>query len=388
MRRRPRAPSSFPGDAGGMHDAPIALALLVACGGPLAPRRALLEAAGDPVAATEAPDALRVACGLTPAQRALLERPPARELDAVRTWLATPGRRIVGWTDPDYPPALRAAASPPLALFVEGDVGLLWRPAVAVVGSRGPTPAGREHAAEFARAFAQAGLVVGSGLAAGIDTAAHAAALDAGGATFAVLGTGPDVVYPRSNTALHARIGADGALLSEHLPGTGPKREHFPSRNRLLAALCLGTVVIEAAERSGALITARLAADAGREVFALPGSVRNPLARGCHRLIRDGASLVQSPAEVIESLAPAAVREAGERQRDLCAAGHAPVSGRSGGDDGDHDGLWKHLGYDPTDMDQLVARTGLTPSRLSSMLLVMELEGRVAQQHGRFFRVA
>ncbi|TZF81090.1 DNA-processing protein DprA, partial [Cognatilysobacter lacus] len=178
--------------------------------------------------------------------------------------------------------------------------------------------------------------------------------------------------------------------LSEHLPGTGPRREHFPSRNRLLAALCLGTLVVEAAERSGAMITARLAADAGRDVFAIPGSVLNPLARGCHRLIRDGAVLVQSPEEVIEALGEQAASEAAAHQRELFAAGR--TVGQSSQpwacSDGDHQSLWKELGFDPTDMDQLVERTGLTPSRLSSMLLVMELEGRVAQQHGRFFRVA
>lgn len=310
----------------------------------------------------------------------------------MEAWLREPGHRVLGWTDPDYPPALREAASPPLALFVAGDVSLLWRPAIAVVGSRGPTPGGREHAAEFARAFAQAGFVVGSGLAAGIDAAAHAAALDAGGGTVAVLGTGPDVVYPRANAQLHERIAAAGVIVTEHLPGTGPRREHFPSRNRLLAAMCLGTVVVEAAERSGAMITARLAADAGREVFAVPGSIRNPLARGCHRLIRDGAALVRSPEDVIEALGTQAAHEAAALARGLFAgADHgtrlAETEQRGDGHP-DHDGLWKVLGFDPTDMDQLIDRTGLTPSRLSSMLLVMELEGRVSQQHGRYFRVA
>ena len=252
--------------------------------------------------------------------------------------------------------------------------------------------AGREHAAEFARAFARAGFVVGSGLAAGIDAAAHAATLAVDGGTVAVLGTGPDVVYPRSNTELHRRIAEAGALVTEHLPGTGPRREHFPSRNRLLAALCLGTVVVEAAERSGAMITARLAADAGREVFALPGSIRNPLARGCHRLIRDGATLVQSPEDVIEQLGAAAAEEAAAHRRELDrpapAADEWTASNDAAMPGSDHEVLWKVLGFDPTDMDQLIERTGLTPSRLSSMLLVMELEGRVAQQHGRFFRVA
>ncbi|AXK73403.1 DNA-protecting protein DprA [Lysobacter sp. TY2-98] len=373
-----------------MHDA-LALATLVAAGGPLAPRRALLEAATTASHAI-ADSARWTAHGLSEAQIATLRRPQGSMLDAISAWLAEPHQRIVGWTDPDYPPALRNAASPPLALFVAGDASLLWRPAIAVVGSRGPTPGGREHAAEFARAFARAGFVVGSGLAAGIDAAAHVATLDVGGATVAVLGTGPDVVYPRSNTSLHARIAECGVLVSEHLPGTGPRKEHFPSRNRLLAALCLGTVVVEAAERSGAMITARLAADAGREVFAIPGSIRNPLARGCHRLIRDGATLVQSPGDVIEALGDAAGAQAAAHRvaldADVVTDPESPPSDHGYPQGSDHDLLWKTLGFDPTDMDRLIERTGLTPSRLSSMLLVMELEGRVAQQHGRFFRVA
>ncbi|WP_133501025.1 DNA-processing protein DprA [Cognatilysobacter terrigena] len=373
-----------------MHDA-LALAILVAAGGPLAPRRALLEAAGTASQALGDP-AVWGACGLSAAQIAALRRPAPEMLSTVEAWVRKPTHRIVGWTDPDYPPAMRAAASPPVALFVDGDSSLLWRPAIAVVGSRGPTPGGREHAGDFARAFAHAGFVVGSGLAAGIDAAAHAATLDAGGATVAVLGTGPDVVYPRSNAELHARIAESGALVSEHLPDTAPRKEHFPSRNRLLAALCLGTVVVEAAERSGAMITARLAADAGREVFAVPGSIRNPLARGCHRLIRDGATLAQSPMDVIDALGDAAAAQAASHRLaldvDALPNAEPSPSAPTYTDDSDHDLLWKTLGFDPTDMDRLIERTGLTPSRLSSMLLVMELEGRVAQQHGRFFRVA
>jgi DNA processing protein len=373
-----------------MHEA-LALAVLVAAGGPLAPRRALLDAAGSAEAVLGDPSAW-AGRGLSAAQLAALRRPDDAVLERVHAWLERPACRVVGWTDPDYPPALRNAASPPLARFIEGDTALLWRPAIAVVGSRGPTPGGLQLASEFARAFARAGFVVGSGLAAGIDAAAHSAALGVDGGTVAVLGTGPDLAYPRANAALQSRIGAQGVLLSEHLPGTGPRREHFPSRNRLLAALCLGTLVVEAAERSGAMITARLAADAGRDVFAIPGSIRNPLARGCHRLIRDGAILVQSPEEVVEALGEQAAREAGAHQRELFAVSDAATGTASASDcahaDTDHQSLWKQLGFDPTDMDELIDRTGLTPSRLSSMLLVMELEGRVAQQHGRYFRVA
>jgi len=380
-----------------------ALATLIACGGAIAPRRRLLEAWPDPQSALDAGVAGWRACGLSAAQIGALLAPDATAIARVRLWLEIPRHHLIGWHDPDYPPLLRRSPAPPLALFVAGDPATLWHPAVAVVGSRSPTPNGRDNAASFARAFAASGLAVTSGMAAGIDTAAHLATLEAGGPTVAVLGTGPDVPYPRSNTGLLARIAQHGTVVSEHLPGTGPLRQHFPSRNRILAGLSLGTVVIEAAHRSGALITARLAADAGREVFALPGSIHNPLSRGCHRLIRDGANLVESAAEVVDALAPLAATLAADLRQRLGApitvgnpivpaAAHEPLRplqpGCSGSpaDDPTYQNLWKALGHDPTGMDQLVERTGLTPANVSSMLLLMELEGRVATQHGRYFR--
>ncbi|KGM51415.1 DNA processing protein DprA, partial [Lysobacter daejeonensis GH1-9] len=229
------------------------------------------------------------------------------------------------------------------------------------------------------------------------------AALATGGLTLAVIGTGPDVPYPRSHAGLHARIAEHGAVVSEHPPGTGPQRQHFPSRNRILAGLTLATLVIEAAERSGALITARQASEAGREVFAVPGSIHNPLARGCHRLIREGAGLVESANEVIAALAPLAAELADDLRTRLAAptsAGHGvvtttgqprerdstPVQRGGPADDPDYQNLWQALGHDPTGMDQLVARTGLTAAQLSSMLLLMELEGRVSSKHGRYHR--
>lgn len=384
------------------NDPTIALLALVACGGATAPRRLLLEAHPDPLTALAAGPATWRACGFSTQQIDALRSPDDAVIDRGRAWLQDPKHHLIGWHDPDYPLLLRRSPGPPLALFVAGEPTLLWHPAVAVVGSRSPTPGGRDNAACFARAFAATGLAITSGLAAGIDTSAHAATLAVGGVTVAVLGTGPDVPYPRTNSRLLAQIAEHGAVVSEHLPGTGPLREHFPSRNRILAALALGTVVIEAAYRSGALITARLAADAGREVFALPGSIHNPLARGCHRLIRDGAALVETPQEVIEALAPLAANLAADLRDRLAVPmtgtgvlpSEAPDtrarpqdrSGKNPGDSPDYQNLWKALGHDPTDMDQLVVRTGLTPADLSSMLLIMELEGRVATQHGRYFR--
>ncbi len=372
------------------HDCPAALLRLIAAGGSADVRRTLIERHDGPGGVLAAgPQAWR-AGGMPAEQVAALSRtePPPRAL----AWLQAPHHHLIGWHDPDYPPLLRRSPNPPLALFVAGDPSLLWHPSVAVVGSRSPTPGGRDNARDFARALAASGFTVASGLAAGIDTAAHTATLDVGGRTVAVLGTGADVPYPRSNGALHARIADTGAVVSEYLPGTGPVSFHFPSRNRILAGVSLGTVVIEAAERSGALITARLAAEAGRDVFALPGSIHNPLARGCHRLIRDGAGLVESAGEVIAALGP----QTAELARDLRMRLNAPIqpvqgvpaggAAGSGVGDPDYQLLWNALGHDPTAMDQLVERTGLTAAAVSSMLLLMELDGRVFSQHGRYFR--
>lgn len=372
-----------------------ALLALLLPGGSVAPRRALLDAHGTPAAVRALPRGRWREAGLDAAQVRALDGDPAALDPALlarcRDWLRQPGHHLIGWHDPDYPPLLRRAGSPPLALFVAGDPGLLWHPAVAVVGSRGPTAGGRDNARAFSRALAAAGFAVGSGLAAGVDRVAHEAALEAGGITIAVLGTGPDVPYPQEHAGLMARIATEGAVVSEHPPGTAARREHFPSRNRILAGLSLGTLVIEAAGRSGALITARLAADAGREVFAVPGSIHNPMARGCHRLIRDGAALVESADEVIAALGAWAGALRGELRRRLGAAGQVDKDGTTAPsaampDDPAHHRLWRALGHDPSTMDQLAERSGLTAAALSSMLLSMELQGRVAVEHGRYSR--
>jgi DNA processing protein len=366
-----------------------ALLQLIHAGGPLSPRRALLDRHGGPAAALAAgADAWREA-GLTPAQcRALRTPDPAWRRS--RAWLqAAPGRHLVGWHDPDYPALLRRTPGPPLALFVDGDPALLWHPGVAVVGSRAPTAAGLDTAAAFARRFAAQGLAVLSGLAGGIDAAAHLAALQAGGVTVAVLGSGIDVPYPRGNAGLHARIAAEGAVVSEYPPGTPARRAQFPSRNRIVAGLALGTLVVEAAYRSGALITARLAGEAGREVFAIPGSIRNPKARGCHRLLRDGAMLVESPDEVSAALGPVAADLADALRGRLAAPTQEPTATPAPAvpsTDPDYNRLWQALGHDPSGMDELIARTGLTVARASAMLLAMELDGRIDVAHGRYCR--
>ncbi len=377
-----------------------ALLALTLAGGPAAPRRALLETHGSAAAVRALPrQRWRDACLETTQIRALegdAEALPPALLARCRDWLQMPGHRLIGWQDVDYPPLLRRVGSPPLALFVAGDAGLLWHPAVAVVGSRSPTVGGRDNACSFSSALAVAGFGITSGLAAGVDRAAHEAALGVGGVTVAVLGTGPDVPYPQSHAALLARVAGAGAVVSEHPPGTDARREHFPSRNRIIAGLSLGTLVIEAASRSGALITARLAADAGREVFAVPGSIHNPMARGCHRLIRDGASLVESADDVIAALGSWAGALRGDLQRrlggpisDARPGSGVPPAGppeQTAFEPPAYHRLWQALGHDPSDMDQLVARTGLTAADLSSMLLHMELQGRVAVEHGRYSR--
>ena len=321
------------------------------------------------------------------AREAALGAEAAAHAHSVRTWLEDdPSHHLLTWGDPDYPSLLREVGNPPTALFVHGAPERLWWPQIAVVGSRAPTPAGRERAARWARAFADAGFVVTSGLAAGVDAAAHAACLDAPG-TIAVTATGPDRCFPASHRRLQAEIARFGAVVTEHSPGTDARPEHFPSRNRIIAGLSVATVVIEAAHRSGALITARLAAEAGRDVFALPGAPENLKARGCHRLIRDGAALVDEPSQVIDALASGA----GQAIRRLRAAlGHdaAPRSvtaSSTPSSDADVQRVEQALGEGGAHVDELLERTGLTSATLAPILLSMELEGRLRQQHGVYF---
>ena len=366
-----------------------ALLRLVLAGGRITPRRRLLARFdGNAEAALHAGPGEWTEAGLSEAQAAALQKRSAGRAaeDRALHWLQCPGHHLVGWADADYPPLLREIASPPLALFVDGEPGRLWHPQLAIVGSRAATAGGRENARRFAGEIAAAGFAITSGLAEGIDAAAHAGALDAiEGLTLAIVGTGPERAYPVVHAELRDAIAQRGAIISEHPPGTPPLRRHFPARNRLVAGLTLGTLVIEAAERSGALISARMAADAGREVLALPGSIHNPMARGCHRLIRDGAQLVETPAEVLEVLIRACPSLSETLHARLDAPIH-PVQAEGPEPPADHQTLWSALGHDPIPMDGLVARTGLTVAELSPMLLALELQGRLAVEHGRYTR--
>ncbi|MDX1607407.1 MAG: DNA-processing protein DprA, partial [Candidatus Competibacterales bacterium] len=267
------------------------------------------------------------------------------------------------------------------------DPDLLCEPQLAIVGTRNPTPTGRAIASEFAEQLTSAGLVITSGLALGIDAAGHEGALAAGGSTIAVLGTGPDRIYPARNQSLARAIAEQGALVTELPPGTTARAEHFPRRNRLISGLTLGTLVIEAAPQSGSLITARLAAEQGREVFAVPGSVRNPVARGCHQLLREGARLVESSTDVLQELAPrlSGLLRDETTPEPAAAVALEPVTELS--DEG-YRILLDRLDEEPTAVDTLVERTGLTADVVSSMLLILELHGYVsAAPGGRYRRV-
>jgi DNA processing protein len=341
--------------------------------------RALLQRAGTAQAVCR--DARRLP-GLEQAALAWIAHPDAATLDADKAWLAQSGHRLLRCDEVDFPPQLETSPQPPAALFVAGDPAVLLAPQIAIVGARSATAQGLANARDFARTLGGAGLVVTSGMADGIDGAAHAAVMEAGGQTVAVIGTGPDLVYPRKHRDLAARIVGQGAIVSEFPPGTEARPDHFPRRNRLIAGLSLGTLVVEAGMQSGSLITARLAAEAGREVFALPGSIHNPLAKGCHRLIRDGARLVETAAEVIEALVPAAQAQGAGLRARLAATGtsetpHVPDAGGHG-QDPDYLSLLAALGDVPASLDELAERTRLAPAALSSMLLLLELEGAVS----------
>lgn len=290
-------------------------------------------------------------------------------------WLAHDHQHLVTWADADYPQLLRQIPDPPLAFYLLGQRAALRLPQLAVVGSRNPTPAGRENARAFARYLAGAGLGITSGLALGVDGAAHRGALEAGGVTLAVTATGIDRVYPARHRELAHEIAARGALISEYPLGMPPLPQNFPVRNRLISGLALGVLVVEAAVNSGSLITARLATDQGREVFAIPGSIHSPLSRGCHALIRQGAKLVETAQDILEEL--------GSLARAATDTDAAPANLSSS-----LTALLGHLGHDPTSVDQLIERSGLTPEAVSSMLLELELQGLVeAGAGGKYQRI-
>jgi DNA processing protein len=371
-----------------MEDARHWLALARSPGG-RATLGTLLDEHGTPAALfTAKPSRLRAA-GLDDAALAWLAAPDWARVDADLAWLERSGTTLIVRGGADYPPLLALAPDPPLVLFVRGRPEVLTLPALAIVGSRNPTAPGRRDAEGFAHTLGSAGFTIVSGLALGIDAAAHQGALAAGAPTVAVCATGLDRVYPARHRELAHRIVEQGALVSEFAPDTPPLKHHFPLRNRIIAGLSLGTLVVEAAAQSGSLITARLAGEAGRGVFAIPGSIHNPLAKGCHRLIRDGATLVENAADVVAELGDLAGITATANAAHA-ASGAAPEARREIEDDVDVERarVFAEVDWAPTPLDAIVERSGLPIAVVSSALLMLELHGRVAAQAGgRYVRI-
>ena len=344
--------------------------------------RRLLAACGSPEAVLRTrPGTLRSLAGADGAEALIRNQPEIEDRLAVtRRWLDGGDRRgVITLGAPDYPAQLLQTADPPLLLYFEGDPRVMSERSLAIVGSRHPTPQGADNARAFAAAFSRDGWVVVSGLALGIDAAAHEGALEGVAGTIAVLGTGLDPIYPRANTGLARRIAERGLLLSEVTPGTPPLRERFPQRNRIIAGLTRGTLVVEAALQSGSLITARQAAEAGREVFAIPGSIHSPQSRGCHALLKQGAKLVESAADILEELQ-------GARPAPVSTSEQAAESRESPLTRGPADILLEAMGHDPVTLDALLARTGWPTAELSARLLELEFDGRVARLPGGLYQ--
>ncbi len=342
-----------------------------------AAQRRLLAALGSPEDALAASvNALERLVGRAAAEALKRGPEPARIAEALR-WLEGEGACLLTLADPHYPAGLLETADPPVVLYARGRTELLQRPALAVVGSRNPTPGGVADAAAFAEALSNAGLTIVSGLALGIDTAAHRGGLAGASSSIAVLGTGLDRVYPARNRDLAHHLSAAGLMLSEFALATPAMAQNFPRRNRIISGLARGCLVVEAALRSGSLITARLALEQGREVFAVPGSIHSPLSKGCHWLIKQGAKLVESAQDVLEEL------QLLQRPEVPGTAAAAPPLAVP---DAAAQTVLAAMGYHPVDLDLLCARTGLTPDAASAMLLTLELDGFVSRLAGGMYQ--
>ncbi len=325
-----------------------------------------------------------IAAGLAESTVRALREPDAARLAEDLRIVQRHALTLLPCTSDRYPPLLAGTSAPPPLLYVRGEASTLSEPQIAMVGSRNPTAAGRRTAREFAYWFAEAGLGVTSGLALGVDAASHEGALAARGLSIAVCGTGLDQTYPSANAALAESIVASGALVSEFPPGTPAARQNFPQRNRIISGLAAGVLVVEAARESGSLITARCAADQGREVLAIPGSIHSPTSHGCHMLIRQGAKLVETAAEVLHELKFFFASQS-LASKPGGAARPASTDSRL---DNDYEILLDAVGFSPTGIDEIVESTGLSSESVASMLLILELEGRVeASPGGRYSRV-
>ncbi len=374
------------------------LVFLRAPGLSAAKRRAMFDTLGSIEAVINITEPQARALRVGPESMAALKRPAQRMIDADLLWLSAGQRGLIAIGDAGYPALLARAPDAPVAIFVEGAVERLALPTIAVVGSRGATKQGSDFAQALAAAFSASGLTVVSGLALGIDTSAHLGALVGPGSTAAVLATGLDRMYPKQNSALAERIVGEGGVLITEMPlGTAPLPALFPQRNRIISGLSLGVVVVEASVQSGSLVTARFAGEQGREVFAVPGSIHNPMARGCHQLIRQGAKLVESAADVLSELAPmiqgdlVALNElispakAKRPTRMAMPADATPTNAKAD----THAALEPEtarfldlMGYDPVNIDRLVDLTGLSVAQLSGQLLHLEMDGYIEKLSG------
>ncbi|WP_157200419.1 DNA-processing protein DprA [Methylomonas lenta] len=343
--------------------------------GPVAVQRLLKHFSPEQI--FQASRASLTAAGFSDKLIEALQNPPWELVAQDLLWLEQPDNFVLTLEDVDYPASLKEISDPPPVLFVKGLLDLLQQPQMAMVGSRNPSSVGVKIALEFAQALAQAGFVITSGMALGIDAASHQGALNAGGYTIAVAGTGLDRVYPACHKQLATDIVAQGALVSEFPPGTTAKAGHFPRRNRIISGLCQGLLVVEAAAQSGSLITARMALEQNREVFAIPGSIHNPLARGCNALIRQGAKLVETAEDIFEELGQYnQVYKSIDAQINQTAL------------DLEQQNLLKLVPYSPITVDNLVQESGYSVETVSSMLLVLELQGYIAAAAGgSYYRI-
>ncbi|MFW5444069.1 MAG: DNA-processing protein DprA [Methylococcaceae bacterium] len=305
-----------------------------------------------------------------------IKSPDWEVIDNDLRWLDQPENTILTIYDPLYPLQLKEIDNPPPLLFVRGNKNLLTQPQISIVGSRNPSSVGKQTAIDFAHTLSQHGFVITSGLALGIDAASHQGALNAGGFTIAVAGTGLDRVYPARNKELATNIANTGALISEFPPGTAAKANHFPRRNRIISGLCIGLLVVEAAKKSGSLITARMALEANREVFAIPGSIHNPLARGCNALIKEGAKLVENTQDIFEEL--------GQYNQQPNKIDKETLQSTL---DLEQQNLLNLIMFSPTSVDWLVKESGLSVEVISSMLLMLELQGCIATAPGGYIRI-
>lgn len=330
----------------------------------------LLQHFNDPQALFEAGSVAWQSLGLTELACAILAEPDWRAVDQTLLWSEQPGRGLVHLGQKDYPEPLARISDPPALLFYQGDLDLLGRQQLAVVGSRNPTPSGAETAFDLAASSAKLGFTITSGLALGIDSAAHQGALSVAGNTIAVAGTGPDLVYPAQNRALAQQIIDDGLLISEFPLGTRPLGRNFPMRNRIISGLSRGVIVVEAAMQSGSLITAKQALEQGREVFAVPGSIHSPTSRGCHCLLRQGAKLVENIGDILEEF------DLRLGQMELGLSPDRP--GDTGFNlDSHFQQVLSKVDFVPTSVDRIIERSGLTADAVCSMLLVLELQDLV-----------